>query len=451
MQECGRAAVLYGRVMMKVIGIDIGTTTISAAVLDQNTRQTIDTRTVPHDSVVLTEDGWASLQDPEKIVRTAKRVLDELLEMYSDISAVGLTGQMHGIVYVNEEGASVGPLHTWQDGRGEVPDEDGETTVGRIARLSGRSAATGYGMVTHIYNVSHGLVPKDAVSFSTIMDYFAMCLTGRRSPLIHAGNAASFGLFDLSSFDFDRMALGTLGVDLSMIPTVTKDIEVVGAYRDIPVTVSIGDNQASFLGAAGMDMKTALINMGTGGQISVLSDIPFEAPGIEPRPFMRNTYLLAGSALCSGKAYAILERFFRLYHVACGGANEPQYEVMNALAEKGMMVQDHMQVDTVFCGTRVDPTVRAGISRISEANFTPESLIVGVLEGMSRELHEMYAAVLEGTGQSISRLVGSGNAIRKNSVLQQIIRDMFQADLVMSERKEEAASGAAISTLYRRA
>lgn len=435
---------------MKIIGIDIGTTTISAAVLDQDTRQTIDTRTVPNGSSIASADSWASLQDPEKIVPAARRVLDELLDIYSDISAIGLTGQMHGIVYVNEEGVSVGPLHTWQDGRGEVPDENGETLVGRIMRLTGRSAATGYGLVTHIYNVSHGLVPAEAVSFSTIMDYFAMCLTGRNAPLIHASNAASFGLFDITGHDFDREALRTLGVDPGMLPAVTGDVEVVGTYRNIPVTVSLGDNQASFLGAVGLDMQTALINMGTGGQISVLSRMPFEAPGIEARPFIENRYLLAGSALCSGRAYAILEHFFRLYHLACGGADEPQYEVMNALAQKGMDEADHMKVTTTFCGTRVDPAVRAGISRISEANFTPESLTVGVLEGMSRELYEMYAAVLKGTGQSVSRLVGSGNAIRKNSVLQQIIRDMFRAELVLSERAEEAASGAAISTLYRK-
>ena len=77
-------------------------------------------------------------------------------------------------------------------------------------------------------------------------------------------------------------------------------------YKDIPVTVAIGDNQASFLGAAGSENNTLLVNMGTGGQISVLTDQYFETEGIEARPFLGGKYLLVGASLCGGKAYALL-------------------------------------------------------------------------------------------------------------------------------------------------
>ena len=51
--------------------------------------------------------------------------------------------------------------------------------------------------------------------------------------------------------------------------------------------------------------------MGTGGQISVLSGQYFSGDGIEARPFLNGKYLLAGASLCGGKAYALLEQFFR--------------------------------------------------------------------------------------------------------------------------------------------
>lgn len=94
-------------------------------------------------------------------------------------------------------------------------------------------------------------------------------------------------------------------------PDVCTEIEKLGTYRGRTVTTAIGDNQASFLGAAGDEENTLLVNMGTGGQISVLSGQYFSGDGIEARPFLNGKYLLAGASLCGGKAYALLEQFFR--------------------------------------------------------------------------------------------------------------------------------------------
>ncbi|URW86610.1 hypothetical protein M5E86_02710 [Blautia wexlerae] len=75
----------------------------------------------------------------------------------------------------------------------------------------------------------------------------------------------------------------------------------MGTYRGRTVTTAIGDNQASFLGAAGDEENILLVNMGTGGQISVLSSQYFSGDGIEARPFLNRKYLLAGASLCGGR------------------------------------------------------------------------------------------------------------------------------------------------------
>ena len=111
---------------------------------------------------------------------------------------------------------------------------------------------------------------------------------------------------------------------------------------------AIGDNQASFLGSVGMQAGAALVNMGTGGQISLLSDQYFEAPGIEARPLKKGKYLLVGSSLCGGRAYAALERFFKSYVSAAGGKETPQYDVMARLAEKMTADEDRIKVVTTF-------------------------------------------------------------------------------------------------------
>ena len=116
--------------------------------------------------------------------------------------------------------------------------------------------------------------------------------------------------------------LEQLGMDTSILPEVTGDVAVLGKYKGIPVTAALGDNQASFLGSVGFRENTILLNMGTGGQISVLSDQLFSGEGIEASPFVNGKYLLVGASLCGGRAYATLEKFFRRFMKRATGNDE---------------------------------------------------------------------------------------------------------------------------------
>ena len=85
-------------------------------------------------------------------------------------------------------------------------------------------------------------------------------------------------------------------------------------------------------------------------------------------------------------------------------------------------------------------------------NFTPQELTRGVLDGIAAELYA-HADALRRANPAADRLVGSGNAIRKNPVLQQCIADRFGMALQISPFPEEAAVGAArfAADLIRRA
>ena len=432
---------------MKALGLDIGTTTISAAVLDRESGAVCEAKTVQNQSFIETGHEWERIQDVSRIMEKALASADEMLDKFDDITSIGLTGQMHGILYCDADGNCVSPLYTWQDGRGNLPGENGESLVEEIKRVGGVSAASGYGMVTHLHNLRSGLVPKEAAALCTIGDYLGMKLTGRKTPLMHSSNAASTGIFDVKNNTWKTDVLGKLGMeDLSLLPEVTGSFDELGEHRGIRVTVAVGDNQASFLGSAGLEVGAVLVNMGTGGQISVLSDKLFEAPLIEARPIVPGRYLLAGSSLCGGRAYAILEHFFRSYAEAIGAGSAPQYEVLGKLAREGMELEDPAEAVTTFSGTRADPSLRGSISNISEDNFTPASITYSVLRGMAQELYDMYEKISEGTGIRADHLIASGNGLRMNPVLQDIFRKLFNASLSLSPYKEEAASGAAISS-----
>lgn len=430
---------------MKAAGLDIGTTTVSAVVLDVEQGTVVESRTIPNGSFIRTDRKWEKIQDAALLCGKAEAVLEELLKLHPDVRSIGLTGQMHGIVYTDREGRCVSPLYTWQDQRGEVPEADGQSLSDCVRQECGIHVSAGYGLLTHLYQERKGLVPDRAVSFCTIADLAGMYLTGRKKPLVHRSNAASMGFYDVRRGCFQEEYLRKMGIAPAMLPEVTGDLATLGMYRGIPVTVGIGDNQASFLGSVGMRERTLLLNMGTGGQISVLSGQYFEAPGIEARPFLDGKYLLVGSSLCGGRAYAVLERFFRSIAEAAGAEDRSQYGLMERLAGRGEKETDGMKVCTAFQGTRTDPGQRGSITNITEENFTPEGLVYGVLEGMARELYEMYETIRQGTGIHAEHLVASGNGVRKNPVLQNILRRMFGAELQLAACGEEAACGAAAS------
>lgn len=444
---------------MKALGLDIGTTTISAVVVGMEEREILKAYTIPNGSFIKTDLPWEKIQDPDKIMQKALGLLEEILQEHQDIGVIGLTGQMHGIVYLDENGKHISPLYTWQDGRGNIPvekilsedpvpedalSEAGRSICGILEEEYGVKAHTGYGLVTHLYNCRNNLVPEGAAKVCTIMDYLGMRLTGRRTPLMHSSNAASLGLYDAKKNGFRADILQKAGADADVLPEVTDDFISVGSYKGIPVSAAIGDNQASFLGSVENAADSVLVNMGTGGQISVLSDTYFTAKGIEARPFVKGHYLLAGSSLCGGRAYALLEHFFRSYAEAAGITGVDHYSVMGKILDE-KNDGEKLKVNTTFSGTREKPEKRGSIKNIGTENFTPKALIGGVLEGMAEELYKMYRKIEKGLAGPKTRMVASGNGIRKNRHLQEVMSEKFGMGLELAKREEEAAYGAAVS------
>ena len=404
---------------MKAIGIDIGTTSICGVAIDVQTGELLQAVTKDSHAFVDGAADWEKIQSAEKIITVATEILDGLIT--EDTAVIGVTGQMHGIVYTDRFGNAVSPLYTWQDGRGDQPFEG--TTYAEFL-----GSNSGYGNVTDFYNRKNGLRPANAVFFCTIQDYFVMKLCGLKKPQIHITDAASFGLFDLESKQFacDN------GIE------VIEGYKLAGEYRNIPVSLAIGDNQASVLSSLA-SAEDLLINIGTGSQVSALCDRPITAENIETRPFFEGRYLVVGSALCGGRAYAVLKDFYKAVLSSVTQVDdETVYARMCDFAENGE--DTALCVDTRFAGTRTDHTVRGAICNISVDNFTPSALTKGVLDGMIKELHDMYKAM----HVHISGIVGSGNGIRKNQALIQRAEKMFGHGIKIPLHKEEAAFGAAL-------
>ena len=122
---------------------------------------------------------------------------------------------------------------------------------------------------------------------------------------------------------------------------------------------------------------------------------------------------------------------------------ERAYDAMDALAASDEPLTDPISVTPLFSGTRKDPSLRGKIEGLSTENFTPRHLVVGVMEGMAKELYDMYLSYLASGGTPLP-LYGSGNGLRVNPYLQKCFERLFDAKLMLSSAKEEAATGAAL-------
>lgn len=403
---------------MKLLGIDIGTTGICGVLYDTQTKLVISSITKNNTAFIKSDKSFEKIQDPAIIMG----IVNDITASFDNYDAIGFSGQMHGILYLDKNGTAVSPLYIWQDARGGEISSNGQTYAERLGCFAG------YGLATDLYNEEHGLIPKEAETLCTIGDYAAMTLCKKRRPLVHITNAASLGAFDIEDNCFT--------VDNPRLPDVTADFTLVGeTEKGIPVAVCIGDNQAGFIGSV-PDENAVLLNIGTGAQISYLTDIP-KAHQAEIRPFDGKRYLAAGCSLCGGRAFAMFEKFCREIAAAAGAEISSFYPMLDAVLSEEY--ETDLVADCRFCGTRKEPQLTGGFQNLTEANFHLKDFALAIPDGMVRELFEMY----EGVKNPL--IITSGNGIRKNPVIKSIIKSYFGTEPKAPCYEEEAAVGAAFT------
>ena len=430
---------------MNFLGIDIGTSSICGIVYNTVSKDIVSIAKI-NNTDMLSCNVWEKVQDANAIVDIVLDLIQELRIQYPDIKGIGLSGQMHGILYVNAEGEAVSPLYTWQDMRGSLLYKYGMSYAAYLSKQTGFPLSTGFGLVTHYYNKVNSLVPQNAVKLCTIMDYTAIRLTGKCEPLVDCSNAASLGFFDKEKLAFDKEALWNVGIDSSILPEIGKAFSRVGHYENISVYTAIGDNQASFLGSIRDIRHSIHITVGTSSQISVYSEDYVNVPLLDTRPLPGGGYILVGAALCGGCSFSLLKKFFSETIKLYTGEEMDDtdlYKIMVSVPYKEVQ-EDDIRVETLFGGTRSHPEKRGKIMNISCLNWHPENLIRGFLEGMSQELYDFYQLLPNSVRERKTILVGSGNGIKRNPLLCQILEERFKCHLQVSACREEAALGACI-------
>lgn len=277
------------------------------------------------------------------------------------------------------------------------------------------------------------------------MDFAAMSLCGKASPMCEPSNAASLGFFDRRKLQFDEKALEKAGIDTAILPEVRPAGTEIGRYRGIPVYVPIGDNQAAFLGSV-QDKEAAVhVTIGTSSQISVFTKEYVEVPPLNTRPLPGGGYILVGAALCGGCSLALLKDFYKQVITQFTGTTISDTELYDRMSGTAAEQTGGITVRTTFEGTRRDATLRGRISGIDLRNLTPDRLTTAFMQGITQELKDFYDLLPESIKKDRTAITGSGNALRKNPLLQNILSGTFGLPVVLTSHEEEAALGAAIA------
>lgn len=421
---------------MKSIGIDIGTTSICLVLYDQESGRIQESGSIPNRFL---EGSFR--QDADWIVSAVKERLDWFLEQNTGIDAIGVSAQMHGILYVDQEGRAVSPYYTWKETCGKEPFE-GVEAAEWLSRKTGYPMYAGYGTVTHFVLDKMGQLPAKAVRMVNIGDYLVMQLCGLSETRTDWSLAASFGGFDLSAGVFDLDALQAAGVDIRFYPQTAAERKSAGFYRDIPVMPAVGDNQASFYAAAGEDSCVVSVNVGTGAQVSVMGTQLESIQTGEIRPFTRQGYLYVQASVNGGKVYEKLAAFIEETVELFTGAKIDAYEKMTAL---GMAAEATTLVVTPsLYGVRGKDDGFGSVQNLTEENFHPSDLLKAYVTGMAQELYQLYMEFPPKLRKGRKRIAASGNGIRKNRLLAQEVERLFGMPVEFGEWKEEAAAGAAM-------
>ncbi|MDR2398382.1 MAG: hypothetical protein LBD74_06445, partial [Spirochaetaceae bacterium] len=354
-------------------GIDIGTTNLELILLDLEHIQVVERLSAPVRRIP-SPNPYAYEQDAAGIVASVKELLRRVKE---PLSSVGITGQVHGMVYTDEALRPLSPLYNWLDRRGVEPWNN-RTPQEVLEAKTGFRLAPGVGLLTHYANRLFGRVPAGARRLMGITELVAGSLTGAPLSMTDDSILASFGACECDGSLRTALIEEVLPPDGPVFLGCAPHGTVAGclaqgvcAAAGAAVAYPVGDNQAGFFGVMPYPEDACLVSIGTSGQISFFSPEPRATSLMELRPYLGKGYLQVGATLAAGKSYEALGGLIQEIILASGGFIEA--EGVFALMEQAARAaggNPSLVFETTLAGTRQDAAKRGSLTGIGLDNLT---------------------------------------------------------------------------------
>jgi xylulokinase len=406
-----------------LVGLDVGTTGVKAVAISPSGEVlAVDEESYP---LSTPQPGWAE-QDPDDWWRAAEAVLTRL--PFGEFE-LGLSGQMHGLVCLDERDRVLRPAILWNDQRTGAECAEIEERIGleRLIELTGNRALPGFTAPKLLWLRRHE--PDVYTRIRRILlpkDYVLMRLTGEHA--IDAADASGTLLFDVRGRRWSNEMTEALEIPGEWLPAVTESTVHGGA----------GDQQAAALGVGVVEPGTLSVVLGTSGV--VLAALPeYRAePQARVHVFCHavpGVWEAMGVMLSAAGAL----RWFR-----DALAPEASFEQLVAEAEKWPAGAEGLTFLPYLAGERTphaDPSARAMFEGLS-LRHGRGGLVRAVLEGVAYGLRDSLE-LLRGLGVEAGVGRASGGGARSRLWLE-IVASVLGVPLELTEVEEGSAFGAAL-------
>lgn len=432
-----------------VVGLDLGTGGVRAIAVNlQGQIIAQSTRSYP---LLTPQPGWTEQNSSDWIEAS----LDVLFDVTQQLNghrpiALGLSGQMHGMVPLDVEGKAIRPAILWNDQRTGKAVAEIEAAIPRqeLIQRTGNPAITGFQLpkllwlrteepqaYTRLWQI---LLPKD---------YLGYVLTGE--PVTEPSDASGVGCLNLANRQWDTDILHALNIKPAFFPPVIESTAIAGQLKSeiaarvglpvgLPVIPGGGDNAAAAigLGISSSNLNRGSLSIGTSGVIFAPCDRPIPDPEGRVHLFCHvdGGYHLLGVTLAAGGSLRWYRDTF---------APNISYTEMMDMAERsqpgarGVLFLPHLAGER---SPHLDPDTRGALVNLSLAH-TQADITRAVLEGVAfslREALEVISAIAP-----VNQLLATGGGARSHIWLQ-ILADVLQTKLIAPKAEEGAAYGAAI-------
>ena len=447
--------------MKYLLGIDLGTSGTKTVLFDQ-AGAAVASATVEY-PLLQPRNGWAE-QHPEDwwnaAVSTIRTVLDKSGVNRADVVSLGISGQMHGLVLLDEGGNVLRPAILWCDGRTQEECDEITETIGRerLIQISANPALTGFtaGKILWVRKhepeiwakVRHILLPKDYVRYMLTGQLYA-----------EMSDASGTNLLDVPNRCWSAEILDKLHIDPALLPPLLESCDKAGEVTEAAaaltglhpgtcVAAGAGDNMAAAVGTGVATAGRAFTTIGTSGVVFAHSDSVQIDPQGRVHSFcaaVPGAYTVMSCTLAAGLSLKWFRDTFCAAEIeAAKEMGVDPYNLMNPEAAQSPIGANRLIYLPYLMGERspvLDSNARGAFVGLS-AMHTRRDLIRAVMEGVIYSQRQNLD-ILRGMHVVPETMLACGGGA-KSPFWRQMMADVFGMPVQTLENSEGPALGAAI-------
>jgi len=443
--------------MSFVIGIDVGTSGVKGLLVGEDGK--VAGEALVEYGMEAPRPGWAE-QDPDKwweaSVEAVKKLMSGSAAGPDDVAGIGLTGQMHSSVFLDDKDKVIRPALLWCDQRTSQEVKYITDTIGfeRLVELTANRALTGFTAPKVLWlrnNESENY--KRMKSLLLAKDYVRFRLTGEKKTEV--SDASGTLLFDVKERKWSEGVLDALDIDPSILPASCESTEVTGGLTSeaagmcglkegTPVVGGGGDQAAGAVGNGVVEEGPVLVTLGTSGVVFASADRPVIDPEARLHSFCHASpglWHTMGVMLSAGGSMQWLRNTLRQAGADSG------YKALDGLADSAPPGSDGLLFLPYLTGERTphfDPEARgvfSGLSFKSGAGHLARSVMEGVAFAIKDSVRLMEEA---GTALDVVYLSGGG---AKSELWSKIVASVLGMPIKRLSVDEGPAFGAAVLAL----